>query len=234
MTTANRSTPLGAIVGLFGGVLLVLGSFMTWASVSFNLDVFAKVISDATGVSVSPSQLSSLGLSPTTQRSSGLSNDGKFTLIAGVIVVACAVLVIVVENARMVGRIVMALAGAVGALVAILNLLTKDSQIDDALSKVESQLRGSGISLTAFRSVFNVDWGIGIYLCAVGGIVAIVGAVMATGTSTPSARVADQGFVPGSGFGAPPAVSAPISGIPPAPPHPEPVEPDPPSVPQPP
>jgi hypothetical protein len=182
MASTDRSMSPGPIVGLVGGILLVAGSFLTWVTISLNVETFAKVISDATGVQVSPSDIDSFNLSGS-QSTSGIKSDGKFTLVAGVVVVACAILWFAVANVRTVARVVMAIAGAVGALVAIFNILTKDSQVDRSLAQVEPMLRGTGISADAFRSVFNVEWGIGIFVCAIGGIIAVVGGIMATRTS---------------------------------------------------
>jgi hypothetical protein len=181
----ERTTAPAAIVGLIGGALLVIGSFLTWVTVSLNVEAFAKILSDATGVQVNPSDLASVGL-PDSHSTAGIKNDGKYTLVAGIVVVVCAVLLLALAKARMGAAILTILAGAAGALVAAFNLLTKDSQIDKALANVTPQLQGSGISVEAFRSILNVGWGIGIYLCLVGGFVALVAGVMALMSRTPT------------------------------------------------
>jgi hypothetical protein len=199
MESTDRTASPAAIVGLIGGALLVLGSFLTWVTVSFNLDAFAKVLSDATGLQVSASDLSSNGLAGSTS-ASGIKNDGKLTLVAGAVVVVCAILLIAVANARKAAAIVMTIAGTLGGLVAAYNLLTKNSQIDKALSNAGAQLKGLGISVDAFRSILNVKWGVGIYLCLLGGIIAVVGGVMsrrspaAVGTAQPAMEGANAGF----------------------------------------
>jgi hypothetical protein len=201
MESTDRTASPPAIVGLIGGALLIVGSFLTWVTLSFNLDAFAKVLSDAAGVQISASDLASQGLGGSTS-SSGIKNDGKLTLVAGVIVVVCAILLIAVANARKAAAIVMIIAGALGGLVAGYNLLTKNSQIDKALADAGAQLQGLGISVDVFRPVLNVQWGIGIYLCLVGGIVAVVGGVMArrspagVGTAQPATAGASAGFGP--------------------------------------
>jgi hypothetical protein len=230
MESTDRTASPAAIVGLIGGALLILGSFLTWVTVSFNLDAFAKVLSDATGFQVSASDLSSNGLAGSTS-ASGIKNDGKFTLVAGALVVVCAILLIAVVNARKAAAIVMIIAGALGGLVAAYNLLTKNSQIDKALSNAGAQLKGLGISVDAFRSVLNVKWGIGIYLCLLGGIVAVVGGVMSrrspagVGTVQPAMAGANAGF----GMPASTAMGSTSSAMPSAPPPamPDPVAPEP-------
>jgi hypothetical protein len=201
MASTDRTASPAAIVGLIGGALLIVGSFLTWVTVSFNLDAFAKVLSDATGLKLSASDLSSQGLDGS-YGASGFKNDGKLTLAAGIVVVVCAILLIAVANARKAATILMIVAGGLGGLVAVYNFLTKNSQIDKALASVGSQLRSSGISVDAFRSVLNVNWGIGIYVCILGGIVAVVGGVMAFrswaegGSAMPAMSGTGTGFAP--------------------------------------
>jgi hypothetical protein len=237
MESTDRIASPGAIVGLIGGALLILGSFLTWLTLSFNLDAFAKVLSDATGVQVSPSDLSSNGLAGSTS-ASGIKNDGKLTLVAGVVVVVGAILLIAVANVRKAAAIVMIIAGALGGLVAGYNLLTKNSQIDKALANAGGQLKGLGISVDAFRPVLTVKWGIGIYLCLLGGIIAVVGGVMASRSPAAVATTAQPAMAgAGVGFGppsttmgstssampsAPPASTQPGSTSPPAETKPEP------------
>jgi hypothetical protein len=235
MESTDRTASPAAIAGLIGGALLILGSFLTWVTLSFNLDAFAKVLSDATGVHVSPSDLTSNGLGGSTS-ASGIKNDGKLTLVAGAVVVICAILLIAVANARKAAEIVMIIAGALGGLVAGYNLLTKNSQIDKALANAGAQLKGLGISVDTFRPVLNVKWGIGIYLCLLGGIVAVLGGIMAR--RSPAAAGTAQPVMAGASAGFGPPVSTTIgsstSAMPSTPPatRPDPVTPEPSGVPE--
>ncbi|MBI3648069.1 MAG: hypothetical protein HY240_04895 [Actinobacteria bacterium] len=133
-----------------------------------NLDAFARVMSDALGIQVAASDLAALGV-PGSTSTAGTVRDGKVTLVAGLVVVVCAILFLAVENARKAARVLMIVGGLGGVGVTVLNLLAKGSQIDQGLAKVGPQLSKVGISLDAFKSVFQVQWGIGIYVCLVGG-----------------------------------------------------------------
>ena len=196
----TRSTSVPATVGLVGGVLLIVGAFMTWVTVTLNFDTFAKVMTETLHVPVSASDLTGLGVR-TSQSAAGTEHDGKLALVAGLVAVVCAVLLFAVGNAKRTAATVMLVAGILGAGVVLYNVLTKNSQIDDALAKLKPQLAQLGISIDAFKSIFSVSWGIGIYVCLLGGMLAIVAWAMARASgalSAPSAVGGPMGA--GTGF----------------------------------
>lgn len=217
----RTSKPVAAIVGIVGGAGLVIGSILPWAKVSLDLNEFAKVLG------VDPSLMSGLGVQ-TSQNVGGLDADGTFTLIAGIVVVVCAV-ILLVRAARWLG-VLMLLGGLAGGGIALFDIVSKDRQLDDALASAGPQLQSIGLSADTFKQVFAVSFSIGIYLCLIGGVVALIAGLMAlTGTSRPEVVVApDAGFA-GTGFEpappitpaapiAPPPMETPPSGPPPIPP----------------
>lgn len=165
----EKKPPVGVIIGVVGGALLFIGSMLTWATVSLDVPKFAQLLG------LDPSTLQ--GLSAQSSKSvAGTSADGKYTLIAGIIVIA-GVLVAYVRKMRA-GAVLAAVAGAGGVLIALIEFGTKDSQIDRGLEGASSQLAQIGISAAQFKTVVNVSWGIGLYVVIVGGVIAIVGAVL--------------------------------------------------------
>jgi hypothetical protein len=215
-----------AVMGIVGGAVLVIGSVLPWAKVSLDLDRFAQLLG------VDPSVMAGLG-APTSQNVGGLDADGTLTLIAGIVVLVCAG-VLLAQNIRWLG-IVMLLAGLAGAGIAVFDIVSKDRQLDDALAEAGPQLEAIGLSAATFRQVFTVSFSIGIYLCVLGGIVAIIAGVLAL-AATPQApmQASSAAGISGTGFEpAPPAAPGPATPTPveppPAPiPPPVPEEPGPP------
>jgi hypothetical protein len=215
-----------AVLGIVGGAVLVIGSVLPWAKVSLDLDRFAQLLG------VDPSVMAGLG-AQTSQNVNGLDADGTMTLIAGIVVLVCAG-VFLAKSMRWLG-VLMLLGGLAGGGIAVFDILSKDRQLDDALAEAGPQLEAIGLSAATFKQVFTVSFSIGIYLCVLGGIVALIGGVMAlmatpqtTMEATPAAGISGTGFDPPPAAPAAPAAPTPIE-TPPAPiPPPAPEEPGPP------
>jgi hypothetical protein len=119
--------------------------------------------------------------------------DGKWTLVAGVVVVVAAVLLSMASSRRVVG-IVMLVGGVVGGGLALYDATI---QKNDAIDNAASTFAGIGLP-GELRDYFSISLGIGIWLCIVGGAVAIVAGIMAMTSQQPAAVIAGDpaGFVP--------------------------------------
>jgi Tryptophan-associated transmembrane protein (Trp_oprn_chp) len=217
-TRASRSLDAGAIVGLAGGALLIIGSVLTWASVSINIDNLARALG------VDPSLIPP-GAVPGKQSFAGTgSRDGKIALACGVLALVAAVLVIMMRG-RTVASVVLMIGGLVGGGFALYDGLTgKDRAIDEA----GRALSGQGIpgDVSAF---FNVTIGIGIWICVVGGGLAILAGLMViTKKAAPAAMAAQPGSPVGMGTGVPAVAPDPMGGTSPTPPSMPPMPPTPP------
>jgi hypothetical protein len=215
MVESRSKSPAG-IVAVVGGLLLVIGSVLPWAKVSFDVDAFASLLK------VDPSVIQDAALS---QSIGG--PDGTLTLIAGILVLVCAAIFLAKRANTALGVLIL-LGGLAGAGIALYDIMSKDRQLDDALAEAGPTLQSAGVSLDAFKQVFDVSFSIGIYVCVVGGILALIGGVMALRIrSEPPAAAADPGSTIGSGFAAP--TSTPTAPAPPASPIPSTPPPPPPS-----
>ena len=231
--TAPKGSVVPMVLGIVGGAMLFIGSFLTWATASIDLAKFAQAL----GVDQS---LLGGAVGATTRSVSGMSADadGKFTLVAGIAVLIFAVVLFVKADLGKVMGGLMVLAGLIGGGVAIYDLSKLNDVRDEALGSVSSTLQGAGIDPGILEGVFKVSAGIGIYLCALGGILAVVAGIMALVSRKPEPAAAGaMGTTPGyartnpvgSGFESstpppapaamaePPAPAAPMA-EPPAPP----------------
>jgi hypothetical protein len=183
------------IVGIVGAVLLVLGSFLTWATVSIDLGKFAAALG------VDEATLGAAITGPTSKSASGLSDgaDGIFTLIAGLVVVGLAFLLRAKPAARKPIGLGIVLAGLVGAGVALYDISQVNDVRDSALGGLNAALAGTGIGGDALDGVVNVSTGIGIWICVVGGIVAIVAGFLSAFGRGSEAGVSDAGAFAATG-----------------------------------
>jgi hypothetical protein len=217
-----KKTPTAAIVGLIGGVILVIGSFLSWVTISFDVDTLATKVSDALGVPVSGSELADAGLR--TQKFGGFDVDGKITLFFGVLAVIGAA-ILLARKSNVAAGILMLVGGLGGAGVATYDLVSKENQIDTFVSDIGPALSQLGITGDTFKPLFSVSWGIGIYACVLGGVVALIAGIMAfTSKTAEPAMPATAGEPAATGFGAPasppaaPPAAAPAAPAPPEPP----------------
>ncbi len=180
------STPM--ILGIVGGIALAIGSFLNWATVSVDFDKIATAIGiDPADV---PADVRAQGTVSVTGWKGG---DGKWTLVAGVVVVVAAVLLSMASSRRVVG-IVMLVGGVVGGGLALYDATI---QKNDAIDNAASTFAGIGLP-GELRDYFSISLGIGIWLCIVGGVVAIVAGIMAMMSQQPAVAMAGDpaGFVP--------------------------------------
>ena len=237
--TQTSKPSAGAIVAIVGGIMLAIGSFLTWATVSVDTTALLNKLADTLGVSAD--QLQGVPTDSFSQSVSGWDgSDGKITLVVAIIIIIAAILMFAMPRIRKAMGVIVILAGLVGGGVAVYDATRVKDVANDAESAAASAV-GSGLDqagLSAddiFDGVFDVTPGIGLWVCIAGGVVALVGGVlalrerpgastaaMAATTATTSTTAAPAAA--GTGFDAPPAPAstavtepAPTAEPPPAP-----------------
>jgi hypothetical protein len=150
-------TPVAGILGVIGGALLGLGSFLAWAEVSGG------------------------GTSVTAKGVDG--SDGYITLVAGLVAVVAGV--VMAKSTRRLLAVLVILAGIVGGGIGLYDALTaKDSVLDAAAEELAPAF---GVSAQQVRTVLDqaIDAGqlsvsisIGLYVAIGGGVVALVGGIL--------------------------------------------------------
>ncbi len=166
----GRSIPM--ILGIVGGILLVVGSFLNWATVNVNFDA----ITEAIGVDP-PAAIRAQGTASVTGWDVG---QGKWTLVTGVVVVISSVLLVFASSAQAVA-FVMIFGGAVGGSMALYEATVgKDQRLDELAGIFALTLPGS------LRQYFSVSIDVGIWLCIAGGVAAVVAGIIAMVRRAPS------------------------------------------------
>jgi len=218
--TQTSKPSAGAIVAIVGGIMLAIGSFLTWATVSVDTTALLNKLADTLGVSAD--QLQGVPTDSFSQSVSGWDgSDGKITLVVAIIIIIAAILMFAMPRIRKAMGVIVILAGLVGGGVAVYDATRVKDVANDAESAAASAA-GSGLDqlgLSAddiFDGVFDVTAGIGLWVCIAGGVVALVGGVlalrerpgastaaMAATTATTSTTAAPAAA--GTGFDAPPA-----------------------------
>ena len=223
-STGSKPSAVPQILGGIGALLLIVGSFLTWVTVSINIDKFAELLG------IDPGLISGSGIDTTTTVA-GTKGDGKFTLSLGVIALIGVVLLVAVATAKKAGGVILLLAGIVGALLCVWEVTTKDAQINDALNQSGDVLSQLGVTADAFKEVFTVAWGIGLWTCLAGGVLAAIGGIMALMSKSSAAPAMAGGTAApmGTGFDTPP--TAPAAPMTPEPMTPEPAAPAAPAAP---
>ena len=236
--TQTSKPSAGAIVAIVGGVMLAIGSFLTWATVSVDTTALLNKLADTLGVSAD--QLQGVPTDSFSQSVSGWDgSDGKITLVVALIIIIAAILMFAMPRIRKAMGVVVILAGLVGGGVAVYDATRVKDVANDAESAAASAA-GSGLEqlgLSAgeiFDGVFDVTAGVGLWVCIAGGVVALVGGVLALrerqeaspaamGATTATTSTAPPAAT-GTGFDAPPAPAAapttepqPVTEPPPAP-----------------
>lgn len=153
----GRSGSVAPILAIVGGVLLAVGSFLAWASVSGG------------------------GTSITAKGTDG--SDGYITLVAGIIVVACGVLLL--RGGKKVIAVIAIVAALIGGGVGLYDALTaKDRVLNDAAEELATQF---GATTSEVRALLDqaIDAGqiaisleLGIYMVIVGGALGVVGGIL--------------------------------------------------------
>jgi hypothetical protein len=163
--TTPRRAPIGAILAIVGGALLVIGSFLSWAE--FSGAGQSEVVS---GVDMT---------------------DGWVTVVAGLVVVAVGIAATTAPQLRPLA----VAAGIVGAFGVGFGLFDALTLTDSALDSVaEETAMATSVSFQELRALLDVlidsgqigiSMGIGLYVVIAGGVIAVVGA----GVQLASARV---------------------------------------------
>jgi hypothetical protein len=192
-----RTTPrfdTVSILGVIGGALLALGSFLTWASVSINVDAIAAAFG------IDPEQIPPGSIAETSRSFTGLDGtDGTFTLIAGVVVIVGALVVWRVRGARRGGGALMLIAGLGGGALALLDATIRK---DDAVDEISTQIAALGIPGNA-SDLFDISIGFGLWTCVAGGVLAVVAGVMSLTGGVPAPTSAPSVGGPAAGVDAP-------------------------------
>ncbi|MEA2558050.1 MAG: hypothetical protein QOG88_1588 [Actinomycetota bacterium] len=221
----------GAVVIIVGGALMTIGAFLTWVTAKVDLTAFADAIKEKTGVDVTGVPgFSSVAKSYSAAGIKGW--EGKLALVGGLLALGLGVAAIIGSVSHPLAGRIAAAGGALGILGAGYVLVRTSSAIADAKASMATEVTTLGLSPSIVDTIFKVSTGIGLYLTLLGGVIAIVGAIMLMRTADPvTTAVAPSGAPagPGSGFGAPtaPMASTP-AGASSAPP---PAAPSPPAVP---
>jgi hypothetical protein len=176
----GRSAPVAAILAIVGGALLAIGSFLAWASVSGG------------------------GTSVTAKGTDG--SDGYITLVAGIVVIACGVLLLRVGKKAI--AVLAIVAALIGGAVGLYDALTaKDRVLDDAAEELATQF---GATASEVRTLLDqaIDAGqisislsVGLYMVIAGGVLGLVGGILGL-------RGAGPEPVAAAAFGAPESAGA--------------------------
>jgi len=222
---SSRGASPALIGGVVGGVVIAIGSFLTWGTVALDVNGFVARLADALGVDPNQIPIPAGTFGATSRSVSGLdTSDGKITLVAGIIVILASLALMSPQLPRKLMAALMVVGGASGAGVALYDISKKDDLATDVLSAVKSiagaGLQQAGLDVSILDTVIKVSLGIGIYLCVIGGAIAVVAGLMALGrpTMAPAAPGWTTGVPTDTGFGTPtPSPAAPASPSPPAP-----------------
>ncbi len=199
--TSSSGFSKSMILGVIGGVLLAIGSFLVWATASVNFDKLAAALG------VDPAVIpASVRAGSSTSVTGWKGGDGKWTFAAGIVVVVAAVLFVAMAQNMRIWAAVMLVGGVVGGGVALYDISTLKSKTADtaALAFTNAGIPGKA------SDYFSIKIGIGLWICVLGGIIAIAGGVMSIGKRVVGMPAAAGMAAPtDSGFGAPPASSMP-------------------------
>lgn len=182
--------PVAGVLGVVGGALLAVGSFLDWAEVSGG------------------------GTSVTANGVDG--SDGYITLVAGLVAVVAGI--VMARGTRRVLAVLVILAGIVGGGIGLYDALTaKDSVLDAAAEELAPTF---GVSAQEVRTVLDqaIDAGqlsvsisIGLYVVIAGGVVALAGGILGLrGSGEPAAPGLAAPATPASTNGGPDVPPAPM------------------------
>jgi hypothetical protein len=151
-----------ALIGV-GGFLTVIGSTVTWVHYSFAQPQLALLSQSRPGLAAAA---------------------GRVTLACGVLALAAIPLMLVVDTRwrRLVAAAAVVL-GMAAAVIASVNLATKDAQVYDAIRSAIGETTGHALTDAEFALLkeqllatgFSVSLGAGIYLVVAGGLLTVAG-----------------------------------------------------------
>lgn len=188
-----RKPAAWSIVGLVGGVLLVIGPLLAWATVSLNTEALAQALG------IDPSLLS--GVPSKSESVNGFDSpaSGKWVLIAGIVVLVLAVVSLVQSGKSKLAGTVLIVAGLVGLGFALYDVTRLNDLKDEALSAISGLASQAGIDVGVLDAAIDVSAGFGIWLAMIGAVLAIIGGIMGVAskaelTAMSSATSMDSGF----------------------------------------
>jgi hypothetical protein len=191
-------TPVAGILGVVGGALLALGSFLDWAEVSGG------------------------GRSVTANGVDG--SDGYITLVAGIVAVVAGI--VMAKGTRRALAVLVILAGIVGGGIGMYDALTaKDSVLDAAAEELAPTFEATAQQVRTVldqaidAGQLSVSISIGLYVVIAGGVVALAGGILGL-------RGSGEPAVPGQAAPATPASTIVGPDVPPAPTSPPTSQPD--------
>jgi hypothetical protein len=169
----NRRS-IGSALAVVGGSGLVVGVFLTWASVSVDVQAFASALG------IDPALVDGLGDKSRSISGLQIGVEARWVLAMGVIVVALALVLLIGAGSPDRIAVGILLAGAVGASFAVYDvaqLVTqKDEAIQEAIHEGAPRFEALGVDTSTLGRAVDLSVGIGIVLCTTGGVLSIVGA----------------------------------------------------------
>jgi hypothetical protein len=204
----KQNSMIAPVLGAIGGVLLLVGAFLTWVTVSVDLAKLGQAFHiDLSSVSV-----------PTVFHAAGTKGwEGKLAVVAGVIAIVGVVMGL---KALKRSAPLLLVGGAIGTFAAI---YAASFEKTSAINDVNAEFAASGFP-GKVSDYLSITLGIGLWICLIAGILCIVAGVIAFKANTPaSVATASPPMTTGSGFGAPapaptPPPATPMTTPPPVPP----------------
>jgi hypothetical protein len=132
-------------------------------------------------------------------------SDGKIALVCGIVVLLLALVVWARPQFRVPVGVLAIVGGLVGGGLALYDISKKGDIVAGAKETAAPALAQLGLPSSILDSAFKVSLGIGIYLCVVAGVVAVVGGLMILMQRSPAPVAASEGM--SGGFTAPPPPS---------------------------
>ena len=151
--TGTSRAPIGAILAIAGGALLVVGSFLPWVTLTQG-----GVSESATGIDGS---------------------DGYVTVVAGLVALGAGIMMM--RQTKRALAILALVAGLVGGGLGVYDALTvKDSIAAEVASQVGISVEEARVALDQGieAGLFDISTGIGLYPVIGGGVVAVIGGLM--------------------------------------------------------
>jgi Tryptophan-associated transmembrane protein (Trp_oprn_chp) len=166
-----RSLGPTANVGLVGGALMVIGSLMTWVTVSFNAEALAK------GLGVDPSVLPADSL-PSQVFAGTRWSEGKIALVCGIVAVIGAILLIV-ATARVLTAVLLMVVGLVGAGFALHGGISRKNDVFAEWVRSYTAAGSTGDVTNEVKNWVHVSIGKGLWMCMIGSMLVLVSGILA-------------------------------------------------------
>lgn len=194
---AQKRSLVSPILGLIGGALLVLGSFLPWVTVS--ADAARLELNLARAMGVPPSLIAGSAGGDVSYTFSGVHDggDGVVTLVVGVAVAVLAVVIFrSTRRTKALGTLLI-LAGLICAALALYDLSAVADARDQAIARAISAVGDTGLDKSVFDGVFKMSAGVGIYVCVVGGVLAMIAGILARARKATAGASTDEAAATG-------------------------------------